>query len=79
VKALRLLASLAARAVILAVLAYQKVVSPLLPPACRYTPTCSQYMIEAIDKKGLVIGLLKGLWRIVRCNPLLPGGYDPVR
>ena len=58
---------------------YQRFVSPLLPPSCRFTPSCSQYMIEAVEKKGVVIGVTKGLWRILRCNPLFHGGYDPVR
>ncbi len=57
---------------------YQRCISPLLPPCCRFRPSCSQYMIEAIRKKGLVVGVLKGLLRILRCNPLFPGGYDPV-
>jgi len=57
---------------------YQKCLSPLLPSVCRFRPTCSEYMIQAIRKKGLFIGLLKGIWRILRCNPLFPGGYDPV-
>jgi len=57
---------------------YQRVISPLLPPLCRFTPSCSQYMIEAIQKKGLVRGVVLGLWRILRCNPFVPGGYDPV-
>ncbi|MCD6417054.1 MAG: membrane protein insertion efficiency factor YidD [Planctomycetes bacterium] len=57
---------------------YRVAISPILPPMCRFKPSCSQYMIEAIRKKGLVVGLLKGIWRILRCNPLFPGGYDPV-
>ena len=58
--------------------AYQWTISPLLPNTCRFTPSCSRYMIEALQKKGPVIGLLKGVWRIMRCNPLCRGGYDPV-
>lgn len=57
---------------------YQKLIRPILPPACRFTPSCSEYCIEAIQKKGILIGCLKGLWRIMRCNPLCKGGYDPV-
>ncbi len=67
-----------ARLAVLVVRVYRRCISPYLPPVCRFRPTCSQYMIQAIEKKGLVVGVLKGLWRIVRCNPLFPGGYDPV-
>jgi len=63
---------------IAAVRAYQFFLSPLLPPTCRFQPTCSQYMIEAIRKKGTIVGVLKGLWRLARCNPLCRAGYDPV-
>jgi putative membrane protein insertion efficiency factor len=58
---------------------YQRILSPLLPPMCRYTPSCSQYMIDAIRKRGFVVGVIKGALRILRCNPFFPGGYDPVR
>ena len=58
--------------------AYQICVSPWLPRVCRFQPSCSQYMIDAIRLKGPIVGVLKGLWRIVRCNPLCGGGYDPV-
>lgn len=57
---------------------YQLFISPLFPPTCRFYPTCSQYAIEAIRKKGA----LKGGWltvkRIAKCHPFHPGGYDPV-
>ncbi|NQG96798.1 membrane protein insertion efficiency factor YidD [Streptococcus suis] len=56
---------------------YQKLISPLFPPSCRYHPTCSNYMIEAIQKHGLK-GLLMGLARIGRCHPFVEGGEDPV-
>ena len=59
------------------VLCYKKCVSPFLPHMCRFEPTCSIYMIEAIRKYGVIRGVLKGLWRICRCNPWNPGGYDP--
>ena len=58
---------------------YQFVVSPLLPPdTCRFYPTCSQYAIEAIERRGTIRGLFAALRRILRCNPFHPGGYDPV-
>ena len=56
---------------------YQTFISPLFPPSCRYQPTCSNYMIEALNKHGLK-GLLMGLARIGRCHPLVEGGDDPV-
>lgn len=56
---------------------YQKFISPLFPPSCRYRPTCSAYMIEALQKHGLK-GFLMGLARIGRCHPLVEGGEDPV-
>ena len=56
---------------------YQTCVSPLIGPCCRFTPTCSQYCVLAIRKYGFIIGALKTIWRIVRCNPFNRGGYDP--
>jgi uncharacterized protein len=58
---------------------YRLFISPYVPTACRFYPTCSCYMIEAIEKKGLVKGILLGLYRILKCNPFHPGGFDPVR
>ncbi len=58
---------------------YQKIISPVLPPSCRFSPTCSEYGIEAITKFGVVKGGIKTAWRILRCNPFSKGGYDPVR
>ncbi|MFP4354966.1 MAG: membrane protein insertion efficiency factor YidD [Phycisphaerae bacterium] len=57
---------------------YQVTLSPLVGRQCKYLPTCSSYFIEAVQKKGAVVGTLKGLWRICRCNPFAAGGYDPV-
>ncbi|MBR2500115.1 MAG: membrane protein insertion efficiency factor YidD [Clostridia bacterium] len=58
---------------------YRKYISPLKAPSCRFTPTCSQYAIEAIEKKGVIKGILLTVWRILRCNPFSRGGYDPVK
>lgn len=57
---------------------YKKFISPALPPACRFTPTCSEYAIEAFSKRGFFVGLILTVWRILRCNPFCRGGYDPV-
>lgn len=57
---------------------YQKNISPLFPPSCRYYPTCSSYMIQAIDMHGAVKGTLMGTARILRCQPFVKGGFDPV-
>ncbi|XZE19288.1 membrane protein insertion efficiency factor YidD [Pirellulaceae bacterium SH449] len=56
---------------------YQRAISPLLGSNCRFTPTCSQYMIEAVQKHGPLKGGAKGIWRICRCQPFCKGGYDP--
>jgi putative membrane protein insertion efficiency factor len=57
---------------------YKRAISPQLPPACRYTPTCSEYAIEAIERRGVVIGGLLAAKRVISCNPFSRGGYDPV-
>ncbi len=57
---------------------YRRRISPLFPPTCRYYPTCSQYAIEAIEVHGALKGSLLAAWRILRCNPLFPGGVDLV-
>ena len=57
---------------------YRKFISPLKPPCCRFTPTCSAYAIEAFQKRGFFAGLILTIWRILRCNPFGRGGYDPV-
>jgi uncharacterized protein len=58
---------------------YQMVISPALPPdTCRFYPSCSHYGYQAIYKYGLFIGGAKAAWRLLRCNPYNPGGYDPV-
>jgi len=58
---------------------YQRCVSPLFPPSCRFYPTCSQYTLEAIKKYGLIKGGYLGIKRILRCHPFNPGGYDPLK
>lgn len=57
---------------------YQNWISPLFPPHCRYYPTCSSYMLTAIKKHGCLLGVIMGVARILRCQPLVHGGYDPV-
>lgn len=57
---------------------YQRKISPLFPARCRYYPTCSQYTYRAIERYGFFFGALLGALRILRCNPLFPGGVDPV-
>ncbi|MBO4753539.1 MAG: membrane protein insertion efficiency factor YidD [Bacteroidales bacterium] len=57
---------------------YQRFISPLTPPACRFTPTCSQYTLEAIQKYGALKGTWLGIKRICRCHPWGGSGYDPV-
>ena len=57
---------------------YRKFISPLKPPCCRFTPTCSAYALEAYQKRGFFVGTALTVWRILRCNPFSKGGYDPV-
>ena len=58
---------------------YKRWISPMLPSACRFSPTCSEYMMEAISKYGGARGVWLGLKRVGRCHPFCEGGYDPVR
>lgn len=58
---------------------YKYLISPLLPGGCRFYPTCSEYSIEAVKRYGLLKGAFLSLRRIIRCNPLSPGGYDPIK
>ena len=57
---------------------YKALLSPMLPNACRFVPTCSEYAAEAIERYGAVRGTLKAMWRLLRCNPFAAGGFDPV-
>ncbi|MBA8666430.1 membrane protein insertion efficiency factor YidD [Holosporaceae bacterium 'Namur'] len=57
---------------------YQYTISPMLPPTCRFRPTCSEYAMLAINKHGMVKGVTYGLIRILKCNPLFSAGFDPV-
>jgi len=70
--------SLAARAVLLAIRFYQRVISPAFPPSCRFFPSCSEYAYQAVQKYGTLRGSWLGLTRLLRCHPFHPGGYDPV-
>jgi uncharacterized protein len=63
---------------LLAIRAYQLLLSPLLPSACRFWPTCSRYSYEAFERHGLCRGTRMTLCRLARCHPFHPGGYDPV-
>ena len=65
-------------AVIAAVRAYKKLVSPYIIKSCRFHPTCSEYAVQALERYGLFRGAGKAIWRVLRCNPFSAGGYDPV-
>ncbi|MBQ7815419.1 MAG: membrane protein insertion efficiency factor YidD [Thermoguttaceae bacterium] len=56
---------------------YQVAISPLFGPCCRFTPTCSQYCLLAVQKHGVFVGVLKTFWRVLRCHPFSRGGWDP--
>ena len=66
------------RLFVLPITGYKRFISPFLPNACRFTPTCSEYAAEAIMTHGAAKGLLLAAWRLARCNPYCKGGYDPV-
>lgn len=57
---------------------YRRFLSPLKPPCCRFTPTCSEYALEAFRERGFFVGLFLSVRRVLRCNPFVPAGYDPV-
>ena len=59
--------------------AYRRFVSPMLPPSCRFTPSCSLYALQAVERYGLIRGSLMGGRRVLRCHPFSKGGFDPVQ
>ncbi|MHB1376884.1 MAG: membrane protein insertion efficiency factor YidD [Candidatus Humimicrobiaceae bacterium] len=67
------------KVLILIIKGYKKVISPLLPPSCRFYPSCSTYAIQSLEKYGILKGSIKAIYRILRCNPFNKGGYDPVK
>jgi uncharacterized protein len=67
------------KAVIATLRLYKRLLSPILPSACRFSPTCSEYMMEAVEKYGVARGVWLGSLRLLRCHPLHAGGFDPVR
>lgn len=69
--------SLPARIAVGLVLAYQRAIAPFLPRSCRFAPTCSEYTRQALTEHGLIRGAAHGAWRLLRCHPFHPGGYDP--
>ncbi len=66
------------RIMLAAIRLYQRQISPGIGPACRFQPTCSHYALDAITNYGAIRGGVMSIWRILRCNPLNDGGYDPV-
>jgi putative membrane protein insertion efficiency factor len=69
---------MAKRLVVQLLRGYKWLISPMLPPACRYVPSCSEYAMEAVDRYGVVRGGATAIWRLLRCHPFVKGGYDPV-
>jgi putative membrane protein insertion efficiency factor len=70
--------ALARRIAIAPIRLYQLVISPALPARCKYYPTCSQYAVQAVQRFGILRGLVLAGWRLLRCNPFSHGGFDPV-
>jgi len=70
--------SVSRRLAIAPIRAYQKGISPLLRPRCKYYPSCSEYAVQAVDRFGILRGLVLAGWRLLRCNPFSRGGFDPV-
>lgn len=67
------------KSLLLVIKFYQKFISPLKPPTCRFYPTCSQYSYQAIEKYGFFYGIILTVKRIIKCHPFHPGGYDPLK
>jgi uncharacterized protein len=70
--------TLAARMLMIPIVGYQRLISPLLAPRCRFAPSCSAYALEALRRHGAARGLWLAVRRLARCHPFNPGGYDPV-
>jgi uncharacterized protein len=70
--------TLARRVALAPIRIYQRVISPALPRRCKYEPTCSRYAAQAIERFGILRGLVLAAWRLLRCNPFSHGGFDPV-
>ena len=77
-RTLDFLLKLPSRIVVFALNAYKAGISPLLPPSCKYEPTCSMYAKEAVERFGVLKGSVLAAWRLLRCNPFSKGGFDPV-
>jgi putative membrane protein insertion efficiency factor len=71
--------TLARRIAVAPIVVYRRVISPLLPPRCKYAPSCSEYAVQAISEFGILRGLVLAAWRLLRCNPFSHGGFDPVQ
>jgi uncharacterized protein len=69
----------ARRIAVVPIVVYRRVLSPLIPPRCKYYPSCSAYAIQAISEFGILRGLVLAGWRLLRCNPFSHGGFDPVQ
>jgi putative membrane protein insertion efficiency factor len=67
----------AARTAVIAIVGYQRLIAPFLGPRCRFAPTCSEYARVVVGEFGLVRGIALAAWRLLRCHPFHPGGYDP--
>jgi len=78
-RALEFVKKLPSRMIIAAIKLYRIMISPLIGARCRFYPSCSEYFMQAVEKKGMVKGMAIGIFRIARCNPFNPGGYDPIK